>query len=182
MSDSDKPDDVVVLTRLADLTVARIVCGRLQAEGIAAYLPDEHTASQLWRWHGAVGGIRVQVRRADLERAQAILAQPAMELSAEAASDAAAPGAAPAGPEGPVDDGTISAGDRMAFRALRVTLVSLLLPGVVHPYSLWLAVSALGRPDTTSWGRWRAWVALLVSVAGCACLAFLAYRFVRTAR
>jgi hypothetical protein len=178
VSDAEEPDDVVELTRLGDLTVARMVCGRLAAEGIEPFLPDEHMAPQLWHLHGAISGIRVQVRRADLVRAQEILAQPPLAL-AEAAQEAGA-GVAPAGgPEGEIDDGTISAGDRSAFRALRVALVSLLLPGIIHPYSLWLAARALGRPDVTAWGRWRAVVALLVSLAGCAGLGFLLYRLLR---
>ena len=68
MSSSDDDDGLVVLTRLGDLTTAQLVCGRLEADGIAAYLPDEHMATQTWHLHWAIGGIRVQVRKADLER------------------------------------------------------------------------------------------------------------------
>ncbi len=69
------------------------------------------------------------------------------------------------------DDETIGPGDRAAYRAMRVALVSLWLLGLIHPYSLLLAVRALGRPDLTSWGRTRARIALAVSLVGCAFLA-----------
>ncbi len=174
MSDADEPKDVVELTRLGDLTVARMLCGRLAAEGIPAFLPDERMADQTWHVQGAVRGIRVQVARTDLDRAKEILTEPALELD----PDVVTPGVA-AGAAHETDDGTISVGDRAAFRALRVALVTLILPGLVHPYSLWLAVRALSRPDVTAWGRGRAIAAAAVSCAGCAVLAFLVYRLAR---
>jgi hypothetical protein len=171
VSDADAQEDVVELTRLGDLTVARMLCGRLAAEGITAFLPDERMADQTWHVQGSVRGIRVQVARADLDRAKEILTEPALELGPEAIT----PGSA-ADATRETDDGTISVGDRAAFRALRVALVTLILPGVVHPYSLWLAACALRRPDVTAWGRGRAIAALAVSCAGCAGLAFIVYR------
>jgi len=166
-SEDDDSPQIVLLTRLGELTAAQLLCGRLAADGIESFLPDEHLAAQNWHLQGAIGGIRVQVRRADLARAKEILAQPLLDVDE-------GPGASQE-----ADDGNISLGDRAAFRALRVALVTLLLPGIVHPYSLWLAARALGRPDITAWGRWRALVALAVSSAGCACLGYLVYQIVR---
>jgi hypothetical protein len=168
--ETDEPEETVVLTRLADLSAARLLCGRLAAEGIESFLPDERAASQVWPSYGAPGGIRVEVRRADLARAQEILAAPG-------AAEEDAPR-----PDGETDDGTISPGDRRAFRALRVALLTLLVPGLIHPYSLGLAVQALRRDDVTGWGRWRAWVALSVSLVGCTCLGLVVYWLVRAAR
>jgi hypothetical protein len=132
----------------------------------------------------AIGGIRVQVRKSDLERAKEILAQPGMEEAAlaEATPEVVAIGSGGEVSEAEVDDGSISPGDRAAYRAMRVALVSLWLMGLIHPYSLWLAVRALGLRDVTAWGRWRAWVALLVSLLGCAWMAFVVYRFAQLAR
>jgi hypothetical protein len=62
-----------------------------------------------------------------------------------------------------------------------VALVSLWLMGLVHPYSLWLAVRALRRDDVTAWGRRRAGIALVISVAGCAWGVLLVRWFVRLA-
>jgi hypothetical protein len=179
--DADDADDLVVLVRMGELTAAQLLCGRLAADGIEARLPDEVMATQTWHLQAAIGGIRVQVRRADLERAKEILAQPGMEAAAlaEATPEVVAVGGAKTASNGVVDDGSISPGDRAAFRALRVTLVSLWLMGLVHPYSLLLAVRALGLRDVTPWGRRRAWIALLVSFLGCAWLGLLVYRFTR---
>lgn len=183
MSSSDDDDGLVVLTRLGDLTTAQLVCGRLEADGIAAYLPDEHMATQTWHLHWAIGGIRVQVRKADLERAREILAHPGSDIApvAESAMEVSTNATASDAAEGQDDDGTIGPGDRAAFRALRVALVSLWLMGLIHPYSLWLALHALGRPDVTAWGRRRAWIALFISLAGCAWLGLLVQRFARLA-
>jgi hypothetical protein len=65
---------------------------------------------------------------------------------------------------------------------MRVAMVSLWLMGLIHPYSLLLSVRALGRGDLSAWGRRRALIALFVSLAGCAWMCFLAYRFWKLAR
>jgi hypothetical protein len=192
MSEAAHPDDLVTLTRVAELTQAQLLRGRLDAEGIECFLPDEQLARRTWNLRGAPGGLRVQVRRADLERAQEILAEPGVsplevtggETRAEPAGLAGGGasregmGTLPGFPS-EVDDGTISDGDRAAHRALRVALVTLLFMGLVHPYSLWLALRALGRADITDWGRRRAGIALIVSLAGCAWLGILGYRLIR---
>ncbi len=168
MSDSERPDELVTLTRCSELISAQLLCGRLGAEGIEGFIPDENMANQTWHLVRAIGGVRVQVRRADLERAQQILAEPgAADLDSEAE-----PEKRPNGVHDD-DDGTIGLGDRAAYRAMRVALVSLWLPGLIHPYSLFLSLRALGRSDLSGWGRRRAWVALGVSLVGCVFLATL---------
>lgn len=180
MSSRIDSTELVTLTRLGELPAAQLLCGRLDAEGIESFIPDEHMANQMWHLTRAIGGIRVQVRQADLERAQQILAQPGVVQD-----DAVPVETRPRKTNGvnkhdgapDDDDGSISAGDRAGHRALRVCLVSLWLMGLIHPYSLLLAIRALGRPDITQWGRRRATIALLVSLAGCAWLGLLVYRF-----
>ena len=76
VSDATNSDEVVTLVRVGELTTAQLLCGRLDADGIECFIPDEYMATQTWHLQPAIGGIRVQVRRADLERAQEILAQP----------------------------------------------------------------------------------------------------------
>ena len=173
VTDPERPDEIVTLTRCDQLIAAQLLCGRLDAEGIECFIPDEHMANQTWHLSRAIGGIRVQVRQIDLERAKQILAEPgAAELLAEAV-----PGKRPNGAHDE-DDGTIGPGDRAAYRAMRVALVSLWLMGLIHPYSLFLALRALGRDDVTAWGKRRAWIALGVSVLGCAWMALLFARLV----
>ena len=124
MTDPERPDEIVTLTRCDQLIAAQLLCGRLDADGIECFIPDEHMANQTWHLSRAIGGIRVQVRQIDLERAKQILAEPgAAELLAEAV-----PGKRPNGAHDE-DDGTIGPGDRAAYRAMRVALVSLWLMG-----------------------------------------------------
>jgi hypothetical protein len=166
MSDSERPDGLVTLTRCNELIAAQLLCGRLGAEGIEGFIPDENMANQTWHLSRAIGGVRVQVRQADLERARQILDEPgAVALDAEAAAESRPNGVHED------DDGTIGPGDRAAYRAMRVALVSLWLMGLIHPYSLFLSMRALGRGDLTAWGRRRAWIALGVSVVGCVFMA-----------
>jgi hypothetical protein len=175
VSQSERPDELVTLTRCDQLVAAQLLCGRLGAEGIEALIPDENIANQNWHMTRAIGGVRVQVRQADLQRAQQILAEPgAADLDVEAAT-----GRKPNGIHED-DDGTISPGDRAAYRAMRVALVSVWLLGLIHPYSLFLSVRALGGKDVTRWGRTRAWIGLVVSLAGCACLAVLVTKILRS--
>ena len=178
------PSEIVTLTRCGELTTAQLLCGRLDAEGIECFIPDEHMATQTWHLTRAIGGIRVQVRRADIERAQQILAFPGTDNGTDtSAEDTEASHAKPNGFHGAdKDDGSISLGDRAGYRSLSVALVSLWLMGLIHPYSLLLAVRALGRGDLTAWGRRRAAIALFVSLAGCAWIGLLAYRVWKLSR
>jgi len=164
------PDDFVTLTRCDQLVAAQLLCGRLDSEGIDCFIPDEHVANQTWHLSRAIGGIRVQVRQADLERAQQILADPAAGVASEGMSEPRPNGVHDQ------DDGTIGPGDRAAYRAMRVALVSLWLMGLIHPYSLALAARALRRTDLTAWGKRRAWIALVVSAFGCAWMGALIFK------
>ena len=72
---SNEHDDaeLVTIRNYAYLHEALIAREMLQAEGIPALVPDEHTISMDWLYRNAIGGIRLQVRGADVERANEIL-------------------------------------------------------------------------------------------------------------
>lgn len=53
---------------------AHIALGRLKAEGIPAFLADEHLVQADWLYSIAVGGIKLQVEPRYAERAREILA------------------------------------------------------------------------------------------------------------
>ena len=55
------------------LPEADALCMRLGAEGIEAFVPDQHTATANALYGNAIGGIRVQVADEDVERAREIL-------------------------------------------------------------------------------------------------------------
>jgi hypothetical protein len=173
------PEEIVTLTRFGELPTAQLLCGRLDAEGIECFIPDQIMAAQTWHLNRAIGGIRVQVRQADLERAKQILEHPGIAEEASLGSAGETPSESGQGESSCRDDsdnGSISAGDRAAYRSMRVALASLWLMGLIHPYSLLLAVRALRGKDVTAWGRKRAWIALVISLLGCAWVTFLMAR------
>ena len=53
---------------------AQIALGRLEAEGIPAYMADQHLVQTDWLYSIAVGGIKLQVEAEDEARAREILA------------------------------------------------------------------------------------------------------------
>ena len=52
---------------------ANLAMTRLEAEGIDCVLTNEHMASMNWYWPLAIGGVGLQVRDSDAERAAEIL-------------------------------------------------------------------------------------------------------------
>ncbi|WP_052772939.1 DUF2007 domain-containing protein [Luteimonas sp. FCS-9] len=80
----------VIVARYTDPLEAQLVCGRLQAEGIDAFVGDEHTALANWGWRLAIGGVKVHVPDADAARARAIIADLDAGAYALATDDASA--------------------------------------------------------------------------------------------
>jgi len=54
---------------------AHLALGKLQSEGLEAFLQDEHLVQTDWLYNIAVGGIKLQVDEHDIKRAQDILAR-----------------------------------------------------------------------------------------------------------
>lgn len=52
---------------------ANLAKTRLEADGIECVLTNEHIASMNWYWPLAIGGVGLQVRESDAERAMEIL-------------------------------------------------------------------------------------------------------------
>jgi hypothetical protein len=63
-----------IVASFHDPLEARLACGRLQAEGIAATLGNEQTALANWEWRLALGGIPLRVAARDVARACEVLA------------------------------------------------------------------------------------------------------------
>ncbi|MBD9480728.1 DUF2007 domain-containing protein [Pseudoxanthomonas sp. PXM02] len=88
----------VTVASFLDPLEARIVHGRLTAEGIDAYLADEQQAINDWYMRQALGGVKIRVLREQTEEACTLivqLAQGALALEDETA-DPSAVMAAPA--------------------------------------------------------------------------------------
>jgi hypothetical protein len=160
---SDDAQDLVTLTQAPDLATARLVQGLLQSAGIDCFIPDEHMLSQASYLSGVAGGLRLQVRTADRERAQTML------------DDYRTPDEATAEEETSVDATAASEAARLAQRALRVAILGFILWPLPHPYAMSLAISALSRKELQGSARRPARVALAVSIG--AILAFLLVLF-----
>lgn len=96
---------------------AEIVKGRLEEEGVTAVVRDAEMVTADWTMSQAVGGVKVRVPEAEVERARAILAE-------EASSEDADP---------------IPEAEDLAWRALQASAVGLALPPL-HLYAAYLLV------------------------------------------
>jgi hypothetical protein len=63
---------MITVARLP-LEQAHMLKGRLDSEGIPAFVPDEHTYTAISLTGDSFAGLRVQVRDEDAERARAVL-------------------------------------------------------------------------------------------------------------
>lgn len=93
----------VTLASFSNPLDAHILRGRLEAEGVECHLADEHIVAANWLYANAVGGVKLQVRREQVDAAAQILEQvspPGADGAAEACDDnpVQAPGASRACP------------------------------------------------------------------------------------
>ncbi|PSR55253.1 DUF2007 domain-containing protein [Adhaeribacter arboris] len=64
---------LMTIATFPDAVKAQIMRGRLEAEGIPAFIADEHTLTNQPYLYMAYGGVRLQVMETDQERALAII-------------------------------------------------------------------------------------------------------------
>jgi len=147
-------DEPVVVRSFTGTGEAAIARGMLEAEGIPAFLGNEHLVAIAWPLSQATGGVSLAVAARDAERARRLLERDVLRLADEP-GDAQAPG------------------DSLAERAWKSALVGFLaVPPLFHFWSLWLLGRAWaeGGPRTDR-GRSCARRALVVS--GCVAVASL---------
>lgn len=65
----------VTVASFLDPLEARIVHGRLIAEGLDAYLADEHQAINDWYMRQALGGVKLRVRHDQADEARVLVAR-----------------------------------------------------------------------------------------------------------
>ncbi len=84
--------DLVSIAAFDSPLTANIARGRLEAEGISAFLANEHTVETQWLWTNAIGGVKLLVPAGEEQRARAVLAdaQAAAAQNSEASYDVAA--------------------------------------------------------------------------------------------
>ena len=68
--------DLATIRRYRDLSEAIVARAVLESAGIFCFLKDENLVRLEWQISNFVGGIRLQVGAADVEAAEAVLAQP----------------------------------------------------------------------------------------------------------
>jgi hypothetical protein len=78
-----------VVTLRQFLTVQEAVMAKsiLDSAGIESFLADENVISMNWLWSNALGGVKLQVRKADVAVASELLALRLSEAAASAESD-----------------------------------------------------------------------------------------------
>jgi hypothetical protein len=76
------PRRLVAVTSCASPVEAHLARSRLEAEGIPAFVADEHIVSVSWLYSAAVGGVKVLVRATDLEFARELLTARPLRRSA----------------------------------------------------------------------------------------------------
>jgi hypothetical protein len=69
----ERPRGLVAVAACAQPVEAHLIRCRLEAEGVEAFVADEHIVSLQWLYSAAVGGVKVQVHAGDADRARAIL-------------------------------------------------------------------------------------------------------------
>ena len=65
--------ELITVANFSHPTEADPVVAWLESEGIECFLTNEHTVTMNWLYSNAIGGVGVQVKAADVERANEIL-------------------------------------------------------------------------------------------------------------
>lgn len=155
------PEDFATLLSFQTIGEAQIAAGLLDAAGIDCSVADEAIATTAPHWGPAMGGYRLQVRRADFDRARATLADDSRdEQDAELLASAS----------GDPDDARPNPREDAALRSWRAAIVGwILLPIVFHLYSLGLLSTVLRRTEPlTRRARRRAIGAAILDVVALA--------------
>lgn len=68
-----RPEKLITIGQYSQGTYAHIAKGKLESSGIECVILDEHLISINWLYSNALGGVKLQVKSSDVERAKAIL-------------------------------------------------------------------------------------------------------------
>lgn len=64
---------MITIAKVSYIHEADLLCMQLEEAGIKAFIPDQNTSSIQPLYSGAIGGIRVQIHEADLDKARELL-------------------------------------------------------------------------------------------------------------
>lgn len=152
-SEEEPAVKLVTVESFAEPTAAHMARNRLKSAGVRAYLSDEELVSTAWQLGNAVGGIKLQVREADVARAEKVLDKLRKQRSRRGKGKAEAPG------------------DELASRALNAACLGIFfVPIVNHIWSSILLLSLRRRGlELTKQGRKQvreAWLLNAVFLVG----------------
>ncbi len=68
-------EKLITIATFSQAIEAHLCKTKLEAEGIACFIADEHIVSMNWLYSNAVGGVKLQVKEENAEKALAILRQ-----------------------------------------------------------------------------------------------------------
>lgn len=71
----EMPERLITIATFSQAIEAHLCKTRLETEGIACFIADENIVTMNWLYSTAVGGIKLQVKEADAEKARKILQQ-----------------------------------------------------------------------------------------------------------
>lgn len=156
-------DQLVEVARFGSANEAAIARSVLDAAGISAVLDQEATATWLWHYGTALGGVKLRVRSSDADEARAILGG----LSDEAVDFEADSTLAPGEDREEAEDEDASTMTPVAVRAWRAAVIGMVvLPPLLNIYSLWLLIRhGLLLPGENEPVGWRAAAALAINLA-----------------
>jgi hypothetical protein len=135
------PDELEIVAAFHDLTQAQAARAALEADGISSYLLDEATGSIDWGLMPAMGGLRLQVPKAQAAHARKLLDG---FISADADDVSLGPGSLDDSDDmNPAEEARFSAAATQRKRLVgRVALLLLFLPtliGLILLVASWLA-------------------------------------------
>lgn len=67
--------DLITLQRFSQPMQAHLIKGKLESGGIRCFIADEHLISVNWLYSNAIGGIKLQIKKTDVEKAKKILSE-----------------------------------------------------------------------------------------------------------
>jgi hypothetical protein len=134
------PESMATVASFSTLFEAEMARNRLEEEGIPTFLADTELVGMAWHLAQAVGGVKLQVRAKDVERAREVL------------EDMPRPAA-------PEDSDPV---ETESLRAVRAAALGVMFPPL-QLYSLWVIVKLLvaGRPLDAKAKRRVAFAAVL---------------------
>jgi len=157
------------LLRASDIAEAQVICSFLKANGIAAQIPDEITATNLHHMTPALGGVRIFVPPAQYTEAQELL-KSHRQLHAVEETGA------------PTEERNIQAVEALTSKALRLAVFGVFMfPLVLNFYSLYLCFAAISSAkDFTARARRNYLTALMFNIVGLSAWGYVAYKSLQT--